>query len=306
MRVASRLALLAVLALAGSATADSSAPKRKANPTTDKFAKAAAEAFGDALIADEKGDLPTALGLYQKAQAIAPHPSTTYNIGDVQRRLGNFEQAIVAFETYLALLPTAPDRKECEAIIETLLQTPGTIFLTTLPASAPDAIAFKDYYILVDGVIQVKPGTSATLQKEVNQVAIALPVLAGTHAIDVVSAISYGYTTCEVRAGKHAICKVQAKPRIDGRLVIRGDEHDLSVRMTINEHWVPLSHDRIDLPPGKRRLQIRDRQWECPWLDTDIPAGSADIAYVFLDSKEYRGLERCRKLDIRQLKLHFD
>ena len=75
-----RTALLLLAVLTGTAAAEEAA-KRKTAP--DKFTKAAGEAFVAATAADQKGDLPTALGLYQKAFAISPHPSTMFNIADV-------------------------------------------------------------------------------------------------------------------------------------------------------------------------------------------------------------------------------
>jgi len=128
------LALALACALAGThpASADDTA-KRKATP--DKFAKAAGEAFRDAVAADKAGDLRTALGLYQKAYGISPHPSTVYNIADVQRRLLLYADALKSYETYLALLPSADDRKDIEAILDALSKMPGTLHLVTAGAS---------------------------------------------------------------------------------------------------------------------------------------------------------------------------
>jgi len=307
-----------LLVMLGAATAHAGPDvKRKATPATDKFAKAAAEAFALAIAADEKGDLDTALGLYTKAQAIAPHPNTVYNIADVYRRQNKLPEAIEAFETYLAILPSAQDRKECEAIIDGLVATPGTLNLITSPQSDPDSVAFKDFYVLVDGEIKVKVGTKpGPLSGLRDREGFALVVPPGRHAIDVVSAISYGHEECEVKAGKTEVCSIRAKPRIDGRFVFRSGDHS-NLRALIeksdedrerksSKKMKTITYERFELPPGKRRLPIRDRSFECPALTIDVPTGTHDVGYLFVTSKEYDGFQRCRKLEVRQHKLHFD
>src|SRR5262249_40387492 len=119
---AAMMKTFALLVLAASVAHAGPDGKPKAAPATDKLAKAAGEAFAAAHAADGKGDLATALGLYSKAYEISPHPSTAYNIGDVARRLNKLGQAIKFYETYLALAPTAADRKDVEALIDKLMR----------------------------------------------------------------------------------------------------------------------------------------------------------------------------------------
>ena len=297
-RFARALIVVAMLAGVAHATPD---PVRKKTP--DKFVRAAADAFAEALAADEKGDLPTALGLYEKAQAIAPHPSTAYNIGDVYRRMGKVPDAILQFETYLAMAPDAPDRKDCEAIIEKLVHTPGTIYLVTSQKSDPQAIAFKEFYILVDGEIVAKPGTDAKEQPKLRKPAIALPVEAGTHAIDLVSSISYAHADCKVIAGGTEECMMRAKPRIDGHAVFRASDNRLGVHKTKHDGFYA---DRVEVAPGKWPMMVRDRNFECPSIWVEVPGGANDVAYVYVGTKEWDGFERCRKLDVKQHKLHFE
>ncbi len=140
---ARRITLALVLGLAGSgpASADDAA-KRKGTP--DKFAKAAGEAFLEAVTADKAGDLKTALGLYQKAYGISPHPSTIYNIADVQRRLNLIPLALKSYETYLAIAPTASDKKDVEATIARLQATPGMLWVSSTPPSDSRSIDLTD------------------------------------------------------------------------------------------------------------------------------------------------------------------
>jgi len=293
--------LTALLVLAGVAHANPSLRKKP----PDKFSKAASEAFAEAAVADEKGDLATALGLYEKANAISPNPSCSYNIGDVQRRMGQLPAALKSYATYLALAPDAVDRKEVEATIEKLQHTPGTALLFTAPASDPNAVTFKDMYILVDGELVLKPGTVPKPgYKEIgNQLAVAVDLKAGRHVIDVVSSLTFGSQICFIKIGERMPCRITAKPRIDGRVVINAIEGDIKVLP--EPRGKSLVKERFDLPPGHAKLLVRDRSFECAPLSFDVAPG-ADLTYVFLGSADYSGVERCRAFDIKKHKLHFD
>jgi hypothetical protein len=298
--------LLILCALVATAFADAPVPKKK---TPDKFARAAADAFTEALAADEKGDLRTALGLYEKALAISPHPSVAYNIGDVYRRMDDTKNAILHFEMYLAMLPNAPDRALVEKIVEKLEHEPGTILLQTAPKSDPEAVEWKEFYILVDGEIAARPGTEAKTEPGARgrDPAVALKVSGGKHAIDLVSSISYAHADCAVIAGKSEPCRVRAKPRVDGHLVVRASDNRIGVYATAkkdNDHGV--SQDRIEVPPGRTRLAIRDRNFECQTVVLDVPGGANDVAYLWVGTHEWDGLEHCRTLDVKTKKLHFD
>src|SRR5262245_46418639 len=106
---------LALVLVAGVAAADP-----KAAPDGDKYTKAAGEAFAQARAADEAGKLDKALRLYEKAQAISPHPNTVYNIADVQRRKGRTKKAIEMYKKYLEMAPQAADRATVEKLIDGL------------------------------------------------------------------------------------------------------------------------------------------------------------------------------------------
>jgi len=290
---------LAIAALVAAAAGDAAAD-RKAAP--DKFVKAASEAFTAAGAAEQAGDLRGALGLYQRAWEISPHPSTIYNIGDVQRRLGEVAAAIKAYETYLALLPGAPDRKEVEALLDKLARTPGTIVLETGPASDPNAVDFKSAYILVDGEPRVPPG-AAVKRDGGGRPIVELEVRAGERIIDIVTALTFSSQRCKVGPNRRETCAVRAKPRIDGRVVISDGAR---VGVTATPKGDPLTGKRFELAPGTHRLLVRDRSFECPPLVVEAPAGASEVAYVFLASAEWSGFEHCRKLDLQQHRLRFD
>lgn len=292
-------AALAVLAGAHPAAAEDAA-KRKGTP--DRFTKAAGEAFREALAADQAGDLKAALGLYQKAYAISQHPSTIYNIADVQRRLGEYAGAVKSYETYLALLPAADDRRDVEALIVKLTKAPATLYLLTANAADPNAVDFKAAYVLVGGEIKIRPGTAPQPQQEFGgQIGFAIPLPGGVYMVDVVTPITHGSQTCHVDIGGRGVCRITAKPRVDGRLVVNASDRALTVRTDPKQRSI--TGQRVELPAGKHKLVVRDRSFECRPIAVDLPAGG-DVQYVFVSTTEFE-FERCRSLDIKQQRLGF-
>ena len=276
-------------------------PQRK--KASDKFSQAAGEAFAAAVAADTKGDLLAALGLYQKAFGISPHPSTAYNIADVERRLARWDDALKSYELYLALSPAAADRAEVEAVIEKLVTTPARLFVVTTGAKDPNSIDLARAYILVDGVIVIRPGTAPEARPEIGgQLAIALEVGPGSRVVDVVTPITFGSQICTVKPGDRRHCSVTAKPRIDGRVVISALDRGLVVKAA--RDGKTLVATRTELTPGRHRLLVRDRSFECSPLTIDAPSGG-DVGYVFAWSGDYDGVPRCRKLDYTHHRLRF-
>jgi hypothetical protein len=280
------------------------AAKRKQAP--DRFTRAAGEAFAAAFEADQRGDLPAALGLYQKAFQISPHPSTIYNIGDVQRRMGKLTDAIKSFETYLVLSPKAADRAEVEALVAQLARTPGTVMVSTSKPSDPKSIDLSTGYILVDGEIEVRPGTQPVQTPESGILhVIELELAPGIRSFDVVTPLTYGHARCEVRPGERRFCTLTAEPRRDGNVVVASGE------MSLNVFVDPRAPDRdsrmnqkLELPPGRVRLLLRDRRYECPALELEAPDGG-DVAFAFVTTNEPRSFERCRTLTIKRHRLRF-
>lgn len=300
-----RTSLLLVLVLAGGAAAEN-APKRKTAP--DRFAKAAGEAFVAATAADQRGDLPTALGLYQKAFAISPHPSTIYNIADVERRLGRLADSIHSYETYLAIMPDASDRKIVEAVLEKLQATPGSVFVVSGVASDPRSIDLATAYILFDGKIMVKPGTKQTQAVDGGpNPGFELTVPPGDYDLDAITPLTYGISHCKVRPGERVVCHVSAPPRIDGNVVISGADEHLTILVERQEKRrnATRMQKRIELPPGRTRLFVRDGSYECPPLALDAPRGG-DVAYSYIDDVERTSVPRCRTHVITQHRLKFE
>jgi len=272
------------------------------NMAPDMYTKPAGEAFTAAAAADAAGDLRTALGLYQKAHAISPHPSTIYNIADVQRRLGNLESAIKSFETYLAMAPDASDRAKVEKTLDELYQTPGTLFIITVEASNPEALDLPAAYAIVNGKIEKKPGPVGTHKIRKIPV-IELSVPPGEHVVDLVTPLTYATRECEVGPGEQTWCELHAQPRIDGNVVVSATNRQIDVKQDRRSKDVVFN--RFELPAGKHRMLVIDRNYGCAPLTIE-PAGANAVSYTFLRATEYERLKRCRALDIKQHKLQFE
>jgi len=296
-------ALLAIMVAIAVAPAHADAPAAKRKRAPDKFTKAAGETFDQALAADQANELETALGLYQKAYAISPHPSTIYNIADVQRRMNQLTDAITSYETYLVLAPNAADRAEVEALVQTLARTPGWLIVHTPPPSDRDAIDLAGAYVLVDGEIRKQPGPLAKPKIARNRErSVELQLPPGKHVIDVVTALTYEAQSCEVRPGDTTHCEVKAAPRIDGTAVLSAIDRDFRVYAARNGR--SLIQSRVELPPGNHRFLLEDRRYECGPVALDVRGGNT-IAYVFVASAEYDYVKRCRAYDLKSHALTF-
>ncbi len=238
-----------------------------------RLAKAAGEAFAAAQKADAKGDLDETIKQYKRAHAIAPHPDTMFNIADAQRRAKDFDDAIKSFETYLELAPEASDRTAIEKLLGELRALPGTL---EIESDEPDGKVF------VDG-------------KYVGKAPIKVEVVGGTHQVDVITPITYGHMACPVSIGGKRDCRVGAKPRDDGNVVISGSW------ILGGRSW-PVGDQRFEIRgrftarPGHYVLKLDDN--ECAPVEIDVPAGDV-LTYVYLtytDGK--RG--GCRGFDVAQ------
>jgi hypothetical protein len=179
---------------------------------------------------------------------------------------------------------------------------PGTLHLLTAEASDPNAVDWKSAYVLVGGEVKLKPGSTPQPQQEYGrQIGFAIPVAAGAHVVDVVTPITHGHQTCRVEVGGHGVCRLTAKPRVDGRLVVNASERTLSVLADPKSRSI--TGQRLELPAGRRKLLVRDRSFECRPIPVELPAGG-DVQYVFVSTTEYE-FERCRSLDVKQQRLVF-
>lgn len=297
---------LALLALAGIATADDKPTKRKA---PDKYTKAAGEAFAAAVAADEAGDQDKAIGLYKKAWKISPHANTAYNLGDVAQRDGDLRDAMFWFEAYLALAPKASDRDAVTKTIAALAATPAILYIPEKGVdsrSSNEALEIANAYIFVDGTLVSKPGNQPQTRSGHSWPGIWVEVSGlEEHVIDAVSSISYGegmHTRCSPPPGRETVCSPTMPDIVPGNVVIGG--HDAELRVRIEGKDGHLVGRRIELPPGKHTIGITDRSYECTPLTIDVPADDS-VRYVHIRTEGDRLVPHCRPLKISQQLLTF-
>jgi hypothetical protein len=282
-------AIALIGALASTALAE---PARKSSP--DRYARAAGEAFAAAAQAEDRGDLDAAAHLYAKAYEISPHPSTIFNLAQVQARQGRAFDAAVSYELYLALAGAAPDRAEVERMIAEMLARKQSVELFT------STIDLATAYVIVDGVIALRPGEAKPVQLGGDQ-RLKVEMAAGVHHVDVVTALSLG--SAEVKLAYEGI---SAPPRVDGNVIAASPEISLAYR----GHHLPFFAHRFTADPGRQTLAIYDRTYECAPLSIDVPK-NGDVVYAYVAPVELpylgaaNGPERCRKLEYKTLRLTF-
>jgi tetratricopeptide (TPR) repeat protein len=290
-------ALILVALLAATAHAES-----KTKRVPDKFTKAAGDAFAAAAEMDAKGDLRAALAQYEKAHAISPHPSTIYNVADVQRRLVLLRQAIRSYEMYLAMTPDAKDRAEVEALITQLSATPGKLVIFTGGVTDRDAVDLAAAFVLVDGEIKKRPGPVPS-PKPRDRAEIHLQIPPGEHVVDLVTPLTYATRECDVEPGGQRFCELKAEPRIDGNAVVSAKNRRIDVIPERNGKR--LVFKRFELAAGKHRLLVKDRNYGCAPLPIETVGGNS-VSYTFINTDEWDGYKRCRTLDIKQHRLQFE
>jgi hypothetical protein len=290
------------LALMASTVA--AAPKRK--PVPDKFVQAASKAFGEGVAAEDKGDLDAAIALYSRAFEISPHPSAAFNLAEVQVRKGLIGAALASYEVYLALAPTADDRKQIEALIVELATRPQPVELWWDAKDPVDAPAVEDAYVLLDGDIVFKPGEAKAVDRGAHR-AVLVKAPPGPHTIDVVTAISFATLAIEVPVERDPGHQLRLPSRVDGAMIISAP-HPLGV--TFRTKPLAVGGERLPAPSGVHLLAVHDSTYECPPVPITVPS-NGEVAYTHVMALELPKLpvlhrpERCRKLAVKQRRLAF-
>lgn len=126
----------------------------------------ASEAFARGVQAFKDGRFDEAVEAFSRAQELAPHPDTLFNLGLAQQRA---EQHVAAWQTFDALLPQARDEQEREDI------------LAAQAASRPH-VAWLRVLAEPDGVVVCLDGTPMPIDEEGRH---ALLTTSGSHRLDV-------------------------------------------------------------------------------------------------------------------------
>jgi hypothetical protein len=143
-RIATVLALAAVLACGGGAVADDSTTTalpaaQPAAPTVSDAVAAAKTDEGKRLFADgtaayAKGDFATAAADFSTAYELTHAPELLYNLARCYEHLGDDGRAVAEYQMYLRMSPDAEDREDVEKRIAAL-EPPAP---TTPPAAEAD------------------------------------------------------------------------------------------------------------------------------------------------------------------------
>jgi hypothetical protein len=91
------------------ATATASASASAAASPSDAGVSSMAKArdlFRDGVQLFASGDYAGALSKFQAAYAVVPHPAVLYNIATCEERLGRDQDALAAYQQYLAAMPS--------------------------------------------------------------------------------------------------------------------------------------------------------------------------------------------------------
>src|SRR5258708_38941186 len=101
----------------------------------------AKEWFAKAEEAEAAADRASAIRRYACSLALAPHPSTAYNLGTVAEKSGDLSLALDGFRTYLKLAPEASDRPMIETRIVALEAKIAELRKQIGPKAAPETTA---------------------------------------------------------------------------------------------------------------------------------------------------------------------
>jgi tetratricopeptide (TPR) repeat protein len=243
----------------------SSAPAKR-KPASLQYTPEALSLFVDAIMLDKAGDIERAARKYQDANEASEQANTYYNLADVERRRERYKQAIAAYTKYLALAPSAPDRKEVERAIAELQSTP---FVAVIDGEVPDGI------VLVDGVV-IGPSP------------VVIQLAPGYHHIDRITPDGHRGTSVEAKPGQqeHVILNpMRDEPQL-GNVVLAGSaaigtSGSWRDRDTGVEYRLP---GRFTLGPGRYETVLWEAGRACDKIVFDVPK-SKDLLYVYLDAK---------------------
>jgi tetratricopeptide (TPR) repeat protein len=250
-------------------------------PLPGKLAEAAGDAFRKAAEAEAKRDYREAIRQYKRAQEIAPHPNTVFNMAEAYRADKQWDMARRSYVEYLKLAPEAPDRGKVAQLIKDIEVMPGTVEVKSDDVNA---------LIYVDGVM-VGPAPRK------------VEVLSGTHQLDVVTPITYGHMACTVGIGSHTSCNPSGKARVDGNVIISSSWRMGGLNWPVDGQRFQ-NKGRFVAKPGHYDLKLMDRQ--CAPLPLDVPKGDDVLTYAYItypDPAPPHG--ECVDLKIQQHRVQF-
>ncbi len=164
-------------------------PKPDPKPVPERYLKAAGQQFDLALAAEAAGRRRAAIDHYEAALTLAPHANPAFNLAELLRleyldgqRIREWDKVELAYRLYLALAPASSERSAVAAQLASWLRTATPWTLVT-----PHGYDLDAAYVLVDGVVAVRPGAKVVPHRLGS--AITVPLTPGQHVINVVSSL---------------------------------------------------------------------------------------------------------------------
>ena len=113
----------------------SAAPRSATAQTTDARRRhdEARASFEQAVRAFRAGSFAEAAAAFRRAQELAPHPATLFNLARAEERAGHVDAAVEAYDAYLAIAPTPPDADEVRHHVDALRPAQPPVPVPTLP-----------------------------------------------------------------------------------------------------------------------------------------------------------------------------
>ncbi|MFO0629931.1 MAG: PEGA domain-containing protein [Polyangiales bacterium] len=97
---------------------------------------AAAAAFREGAERYQRGEYSLAAQSFRRAQGLAPHPNTRFNLARSLEAAGELTEALAAWEAYRAEVRAPDDVRDADARIEALRSRPVEVFVATEPLGA--------------------------------------------------------------------------------------------------------------------------------------------------------------------------
>lgn len=141
-----------------------------------------------------EGRYQEALEEYQQAHELVPHPSALFNMARCYENLGEFPEALAHYRESLAGTEDETERADIERRINTILQHPVRVFITSEPAGAQ---------VLVDAREAPEPSPTPT----------AVELVPGPHRV-ILTAEGYqpAFVRIEVEVGQEDPVNIRLEP----------------------------------------------------------------------------------------------
>jgi len=226
-------------------------------PSTDDSSRARALFTRGVELADDErwGE---AVEYFRRSRALVERPSTVFNLGNALLRLGRYNEAVRAFQDFLAM-PNAQDagqRAQAEQAMATARESLGRLVLTVSPDTA---------HVLVDGTAIETTGPTREIWLDPGDRSIRIVAEGREPETFTVSALP----------------GVRFERRID-LAPARGPRSRISVRSTVASALIEIDGDRVGrgqvnetVTPGRHRIEVSATGYRTTHRDVDLDAGES-------------------------------